>query len=146
MALERRTQRSQPRAGAGTARKTMSKTRDRDAALLMATATDRARGRRREEARIGFTRENRTEQSTRTEQGIGMPRAPALCSARAPLLFPAAAREVKLSWCPRVLLVTGSRVVDTSRLMIPGAALQQAAECFGHATRMGEKRGAAGRI
>ena len=83
MALERRTQRSQPRAGDGTARRSRSKARDRGAALLMATATDRARGRRREEARIGFTRENRTEQSTRTEQGIGMPRAPALCSARA---------------------------------------------------------------
>jgi hypothetical protein len=61
VALERRTQRSQPRAGDGTAMKARSKTRDRGAALLMATATDRALEVEDEKARIGFAWENRTE-------------------------------------------------------------------------------------
>lgn len=51
--MDRRTQRSQPRAGDGTARKTRSKTMGTDAALLMMAAMDRARGRRRLE--LAFT-------------------------------------------------------------------------------------------
>jgi hypothetical protein len=64
-------------------------------------------------------------------------------AARLPLWFPTAARDLG-ELVPACASSSQSRV--DAGLMIPGAALQQAAECFGHATRLGAKRGAVGRI